>query len=133
MALIITFICTNLIAAHHVRGIRLFNHASPEKNLRTAGSTCSRLQAFASHAQSSKCVSQMLSDSVHSLVTCNLFSHALFWGVWPAARFGLWLTLDMSEAEVRPRTRTDTSPAQSSNTRMASEVRFLLTCLIFIT
>ncbi len=49
----------------------------------------------------------MLFDSVRSLVMCNLFSHALCWSAWPAARSGFLFTLNMSEAEVRLRTMTD--------------------------
>lgn len=105
-----------LIAACHVRGIRLFNHASLEKKkmFRTTGSTCSRLKIFASKCQND--FPQMLFDSVRSLVMCNLFSHALLWSAWPPARSGFLLTLNMSEAEVRLRTMTDTDSVQTRKT-----------------
>lgn len=72
-----------MIAACHVRGIKLFNHASPEnkkkkkKMVRTTGSTCLSLKMLASLTVRQSEVSQMFPDSVCSLLVCNLFSHAL--------------------------------------------------------
>lgn len=63
----------------------------------------------------SKWVSQMLCDSVRSLVMCNLFSHGLFLSTWPQARSGFLLTLNMSEAEVSRITVTDTHSVQTKN------------------
>lgn len=93
----------NMSVSDHVRGIGLFNHASPDgkeeqKTSRTAGSTCSCPKTFPSHARLSKRVSQTLSDSRHSLVTCNLFSHAPFRSAWLPSRSGFLLTLDKRQA-----------------------------------
>lgn len=118
-----------LIAACHVRGMRLSNHASPEKMFRTTGSACSRLKIFASHIKMSKRVSQMPCDSVRSLVMCNLFSHALFWSAWPPARSGFLFTLNMSEAEVSPGTMTDTNSVQTWKT---GHLRFILAHTSFL-
>lgn len=97
------------ILACHVRRIKLFNHASPEKMSWTTRSTRPHCKICESHTQMSKPASQMLFDSVRSLVMCNLFSHALFWSAWPRASSGFSFTLNMSEAEVKLRTMTDTN------------------------
>lgn len=78
---------------------------------------------------------QMLFDSVGSLVMCNLFSHALFWSVWPGARSGFDFTLNMSAAEVRLRTMTDTHSLldlKNSSTNLGFRVHLLqVLCLSF--
>lgn len=61
-----------------MRGIGLFNHASPgEKNAQD-----NRINMLASeyitYCICQKEVQQMFLDSVRSLLMCNLFSHALF-------------------------------------------------------
>lgn len=91
-----------MIAACHVRGIKLFNHASPENKKKKWWGQQAR------HVWVWKCLHHLLYVRVKFLkcfltacAPCLCVISFLTLCPWPAARSGFWFTMNMAEDRVR--------------------------------